>query len=77
VPGLGHAIELRVYRYSGVLHIDWWYDARRLGRIDVESLSRHFSAALLELTAEALTETEIDSAEDELALVDLSSVDTA
>jgi len=77
VPGLGHAIELRVYRYSGVLHIDWWYDARRLGRIDVESLSRHFSAALLELTAEALTETEIDSAEDELALVDLSSIDTA
>ena len=35
----------------------------------------HFSAALLELTNEALTETEIDSADDELALVDLSSVD--
>jgi hypothetical protein len=43
----------------------------------VESRSRHFSAALLELTSEAITETEIDSAEDELALVDLSSLDTA
>jgi hypothetical protein len=43
----------------------------------VESLSRHFSVALLELTSEAIAETEIDSAEDELALVDLSSIDTA
>lgn len=77
VPGLGHAIELRVYRYAGTMHIDWWYDTRRLGRTDVESLSRHFSAALLELTGEALIETEIDSAEDELALVDLSAIDTA
>jgi len=77
VPGLGHAIELRVYRYAGTMHVDWWYDTRRLGRTDVESLSRHFSAALLELTSEAITETEIDSAEDELALVDLSSIDTA
>jgi phthiocerol/phenolphthiocerol synthesis type-I polyketide synthase E len=76
VPGLGHAIELRVYRHAGTMHIDWWYDTRRLGRTDVESLSRHFSAALIELTAEALTESEIDSAEDELALVDLSSIDT-
>lgn len=76
VPGLGHAIELRVYRYSGTLHIDWWYDTRRLGRTDVESLSRHFSAALLELTNEAIAETEIESADDELALVDLSSIDT-
>jgi phthiocerol/phenolphthiocerol synthesis type-I polyketide synthase E len=76
VPGLGHAIELRVYRYAGVLHIDWWYDTRRLGRTDVESLSRHFSAALLELTTEAIVETEIESAEDELALVDLSSIDS-
>ena len=77
VPGLGHAIELRVYRYAGAMHIDWWYDTRRLGRTDVESLSRHFSAALLDLTDEALTSIEIDSADDELALVDLSSVDTA
>ncbi len=76
VPGLGHAIELRVYRYAGELHIDWWYDTRRLGRTDVESLSRHFSAALLELTTEAIAETEIESAEEELALVDLSAIDS-
>jgi phthiocerol/phenolphthiocerol synthesis type-I polyketide synthase E len=79
VPGLGHAIELRVYRHAGTMHIDWWYDTRRLGRTDVESLSRHFSAALLDLTAEALIESDIDDelAGDELALVDLSSIDTA
>jgi phthiocerol/phenolphthiocerol synthesis type-I polyketide synthase E len=61
------------------MHIDWWYDTRRLGRTDVESLSRHFSAALLDLTAEALIESDIDDelAGDELALVDLSSIDTA
>ena len=70
VPGLGHAIELRVYRSGGELHVDWWYDTRRLGRTDVESLSRQFRAALLDLTGETLTEA--DSGEDELALVDLS-----
>ncbi len=75
VPGLGHAIELRVYRHSGALHVDWWYDSRRLGRTDVESLSREFATALHELTTELLTASEIDSAEDELALVDLSSTD--
>ena len=26
IPGLGHAVELRVYRSAGVLHLDWWYD---------------------------------------------------
>ena len=72
VPGLGHAIELRVYRSSGVLHLDWWYDTRRLGPTDMESLARQFSSALMELTREALAENEIDSGGDELALVDLS-----
>jgi phthiocerol/phenolphthiocerol synthesis type-I polyketide synthase E len=75
VPGLGHAIELRVYRYAGALHVDWWYDTRRLGRTDVESLSRHFATALSEMTTEVLTSSQSDSAEDELALVDLSSTD--
>jgi phthiocerol/phenolphthiocerol synthesis type-I polyketide synthase E len=75
VPGLGHAIELRVYRYSAELHVDWWYDTRRLGRTDIEELSRHFTAALLELTTETLDESETDSAGDELALVDLSALD--
>ena len=27
IPGLGHAIEFRVFRTAGVLHLDWWYDA--------------------------------------------------
>jgi phthiocerol/phenolphthiocerol synthesis type-I polyketide synthase E len=72
VPGLGHGIELRVYRSSGVLHLDWWYDTRRLGPTDMESLARQFSTALMELTREALAENEIESGGDELALVDLS-----
>lgn len=81
VPGLGHAIEVRVYRFAGELHVDWWYDTRRLGHADTESLSRHFNAALLELAREALAEAALefpgDSADDELALVDLSSSDSA
>jgi phthiocerol/phenolphthiocerol synthesis type-I polyketide synthase E len=75
VPGLGHAVELRVYRSAGVLHLDWWHDTRRLGPTAVESLARQFSATLMQLTREAVTEDEIDSASEELALVDLSSVD--
>lgn len=72
IPGLGHALELRVYRTSGVLHLDWWYDNRRLGPTDVESFARHYSAALLDITRDALTEKDSDTAGDELALVDLS-----
>jgi len=75
IPGLGHAVELRVYRSAGVLHLDWWHDTRRLGPTAVESLAGQFSATLMELTREAVTEDEIDSASEELALVDLSSVD--
>ena len=75
VPGLGHAVELRVYRSAGVLHLDWWHDTRRLGPTAVESLARQFSVTLMELIREAVTEDEIDSASEELALVDLSSVD--
>ncbi len=71
-PGLGHAIELRVYRTGGELHMDWWYDNRRLGRTDVESFARQYSAAILEITREALAEEDSDTAGDELALVDLS-----
>lgn len=72
LPGLGHALELRVYRASGVLHLDWWYDSRRLGHTDVESFARQYSAALLAITRDALAEEEADSTGDELALVDLS-----
>lgn len=72
LPGLGHAIELRVYRTAGVLHMDWWYDNRRLGPTDVESFARQYSAAVLEITREALAEADSDTAGEELALVDLS-----
>ncbi|PRC45579.1 polyketide synthase, partial [Mycobacterium sp. ITM-2017-0098] len=72
LPGLGHALELRVYRTAGVLHLDWWYDNRRLGPTDVESFARQYSAALLDITREALAEEDTDAAGDELALVDLS-----
>lgn len=76
VPGLGHAIELRVYRAAGVLHLDWWYDTRRLGSTDVESLARHFSAALIESTREALAAGDVEEDDDDLMLVDLSATDS-
>ena len=76
LPGLGHAVELRVYRTSGALHLDWWYDTRRLEPTDVESLARHYPAALMELTRAALAEDEIASADEDLALVDLSSMES-
>lgn len=72
LPGLGHALELRVYRASGVLHLDWWYDNRRLGPTDVESFARHYSSALLDIVRDAVAEEDVESAGDELALVDLS-----
>jgi phthiocerol/phenolphthiocerol synthesis type-I polyketide synthase E len=75
IPGLGHAVELRVYRFAGALHLDWWYDTRRLGPPAVESLVGQFQATLMDLTREVLTENEIDSPSDELVLVDLSSTD--
>jgi phthiocerol/phenolphthiocerol synthesis type-I polyketide synthase E len=75
VPGLGHAVELRVYRFAGAMHLDWWYDTRRLGPTAVESLADRFSTALIELTREAIAEDEMDSGSEELALVDLSSTD--
>ena len=80
-PGLGHALELRVYRSSGVLHLDWWFDARRLTTAEVEQLMAQFPVALAELVAEFVSPTEEDDeiAEDyeEFALVDLSSLDSA
>ena len=73
IPGLGHAVELRVYRSAGVLHLDWWYDTRRLDPALAKSLADGFSTTLMALTREAIAEDEMDSASDELALVDLSS----
>ncbi len=43
IPGLGHALELRVYRSSGVLHLDWWYDTRRIESAVAQSFVEAFS----------------------------------
>jgi phthiocerol/phenolphthiocerol synthesis type-I polyketide synthase E len=77
VSGLGHAVELRVYRCAGVLHLDWWYDSRRVDSARAESLADVFSTELMAFAREAVTEGEIDSAGDEITLVDLSSDDIA
>jgi phthiocerol/phenolphthiocerol synthesis type-I polyketide synthase E len=72
IPGLGHAIEFRIYRSGGVLNLDWWYDTRRVESATAQSLADGFTKALMELTRKALAEDEMDSDSDELALVDLS-----
>ncbi|WP_281253270.1 type I polyketide synthase [Mycobacterium numidiamassiliense] len=81
IPGLGHAIELRVYRYSGVLHLDWWYDARRVSSARADALAQRFPAALRALVNEAIDAIpdhgDTDSEPVELALVDLSSFDAS
>ena len=81
LPGLGHALELRVYRNSGVLHLDWWFDSRRLDTATVEGLIAQFPVALTELISQSVASTDEDDETDddfeEFALVDLSSLDNA
>ena len=77
LPGLGHAIELRSYRHGGVLHIDWWYDTRRVPAATVEALAGQFPATLITVIGEALTgdgdQADSDAEDEALALVDLSA----
>jgi phthiocerol/phenolphthiocerol synthesis type-I polyketide synthase E len=79
IPGLGHAIELRVYRHSGVLHLDWWYDARRVSSARAEALAERLPATLRQLiqdSADAIGDDDpLGSQPVELALVDLSALD--
>ncbi|OBF04355.1 polyketide synthase [Mycobacterium sp. ACS4054] len=77
IPGLGHAIELRVYRHSGVLHLDWWYDTRRVQGARAEALARCFPLALRALIGDAIAagDADMDGQPVELALVDLSALD--
>jgi phthiocerol/phenolphthiocerol synthesis type-I polyketide synthase E len=75
VAGLGHAIELRVYRSAGVLHLDWWYDTRRVEPHRVQRLAQTFATTLAALAREAIVEDELETASDELELVDLSAPD--
>jgi phthiocerol/phenolphthiocerol synthesis type-I polyketide synthase E len=72
IPGLGHAIELRVYRSRGQLHLDWWRDSRRIDPAAAESLAAGFSAALAGLIQEVAADDESDTADDAPMLVDLS-----
>ncbi len=51
--GLGHVLELRVYRTAGLIHLDWWYDADRLDHYTVEELTEQFPLALFEMTSDA------------------------
>ncbi len=72
IPGLGHAIEFRIYRSAGVLNLDWWYDTRRVEPATAQSLADGFAKALIELIREALAEDDMDAGSDEMELVDLS-----
>ena len=80
-PGLGHALELRVYRSSGVLHLDWWFDTRRIENATVQELMAQFPVSLAELIDESRLSTDegdqTDEDYEEFALVDLSSLDNA
>jgi phthiocerol/phenolphthiocerol synthesis type-I polyketide synthase E len=79
IPGLGHAIEFRVYRHSGVLHLDWWYDARRIPSARAEALAQRFPMALRVLIQDAVAAIPDDDGIGpepvELGLVDLSTLD--
>ncbi|MEB3030799.1 type I polyketide synthase [[Mycobacterium] nativiensis] len=73
IPGLGHALGLRAYRTGGVLHLDWWYDSRRIEESVVRAIADGFSTAVLELVRAAIAEEDLASeGEDEMALVELS-----
>ena len=75
-PALGHALELRVYRSAGVLHLDWAYDSRRITTETAQQLAARFPAALTELIDAAIAQDDAESGGDELALVDLSATDS-
>lgn len=75
LAGLGHALELRAYRSAGVLHLDWWYDSRRIEETTVRAIADAFSTAVMDLVAEAIAEDEMASADaedGEMTLVELS-----
>ena len=77
LPGLGHPVELRSYRHGGVLHLDWWYDSRRIAAGQLETLAEQLPAVLISLIDEAISggvDSDDSEADDEaMALVDLSA----
>jgi hypothetical protein len=52
--GLGYALELRVYRLDGLVHLDWWYDTSRFDSYTIEELTEQFPMALFEMTSDAI-----------------------
>jgi phthiocerol/phenolphthiocerol synthesis type-I polyketide synthase E len=76
LPGLGHPLELRTYRYGGVLHVDWWFDNRLVPAETVAALAEHFPATLMTLIDEAVAgdgDSEDEDEDEALALIDLSA----
>ncbi|MGY4651574.1 hypothetical protein [Mycobacterium sp. URHB0021] len=51
--GLGYALELRVYRMDGMVHLDWWYDTGRFDAYTIEEMAEQFPLALFEMTSDA------------------------
>jgi phthiocerol/phenolphthiocerol synthesis type-I polyketide synthase E len=76
-PGLGFPIEMRIYRSSAGMHVDWWYDVRRVAQATVKTMAERFPIEFEELLSEALatapTQDEFGGAMSELGLVDLSA----
>ena len=76
-PGLGHPVELRSYRHGGVLHVDWWFDSRRIAAETLQTLADQLPGILVALIDEAVSggvDTDDAEADDEaMALVDLSA----
>lgn len=52
-PGLGHALEVRIYRSASLLQVDWWYDTSRYDPYTIEELTEQFPLALFEMTSDA------------------------
>ncbi|GGM45955.1 phthiocerol/phenolphthiocerol synthesis polyketide synthase type I PpsE [Longimycelium tulufanense] len=77
-PGLGHAIELRCYVHNGALHLDWWYDTRRVPSELVEGLVATMPVILSELAVADRRESDrptsngADPARNDRPLVELS-----
>jgi hypothetical protein len=53
-PGLGHALEMRVYRVEERVHVDWWYDTSHFEPYTVEELCEQFLLSVYEMTSDAL-----------------------
>ena len=47
------ALEVRVQRIDGLLHLDWIYDTARLDGYSVEEMAEQFPLALIEITSDA------------------------